>query len=85
MFVLDTGSVQLLPQISLVPTSVFTSFVVLSSPLKPNEVDVTYSCYLVAVNDTNQARDVAENPTCLPTDGVFDRPTAVPATCMYQL
>ena len=59
---------------------------VLNSPLKANEGEVVFSCYLNAVNDSSQARIIAENPVCKTPDEVFDRPTgATPSKTSFEI
>ncbi len=74
VFVLDTGSVQLVPQVSLVPIAKFTAFVVLNNSIKSNEGEVVYNCHLNAVNDSSDAKQLAENPVCKAPDEAANRP-----------
>ncbi|PIK59797.1 hypothetical protein BSL78_03252 [Apostichopus japonicus] len=71
-FVLDSGSVQLVPTVSNVHTPTFSAYLVLSDTLRPNEGDITFVCNLVPVNTTEFAQETIDNPSC-----VFEQPSGV--------
>lgn len=77
-FILDSGSVQLVPSVSNIHSPTFSAFLVLSETLQADEGEITFICNLVPVNNTEFARETIENPNCVFTQPVQPSSTISP-------